>query len=55
MRQEMIHCTLTGARSIAEIDANFTAATTRVPDSFWAEMEALDLNGIWEAGERQAE
>jgi aryl-alcohol dehydrogenase-like predicted oxidoreductase len=54
MRQEMIHCTLTGAKNIAEIDANFTAATTPLPEAIWSELEALDLNGMWEAGEQRA-
>ena len=52
MRQEMIDCTLTGAKNIAEIDANFTAATTPLPDSIWPELEALNLDGIWRAGEQ---
>lgn len=55
MRQEMIHCTLTGAKNIAEIDANFTAATTALPESIWSELELLDLDGMWRAGEQQAE
>ena len=54
MRQEMIHCTLTGAKNIAEIDANFTAATRPLPESIWSELEALDLDGMWRAGEQQA-
>ena len=54
MRQEMIDCTLTGAKNKAEVDANFTAATTPLPDDIWEELAALDLNSIWEAGEKSA-
>ena len=55
MRQEMIDCTLTGAKNIAEIDANFTAATTPLPESIWPELAALDLNAMWLRGEQQAQ
>lgn len=55
MRQEMIHCTLTGAKNRQEIDANFTAATEPLPESIWKELDALNLNAIWEAGEAKAE
>lgn len=55
MRQDMIDCTLTGARNIAEIDANFSAALTPLPDSIWPKLDALNLNAIWEAGEQQAQ
>ena len=54
IRQEMIDCTLTGAKNIAEIDANFTAAMTPLPESIWSDLEALDLHSMWEAGERRA-
>lgn len=54
MRQELIHCTLTGAKNKAEIDANFTAATTPLPDSVWDELDALNLSAMWEAGEAEA-
>ena len=54
MRQEMIDCTLTGAKNIEEIDANFTAATTPLPDDIWDELAELDLSSIWESGEKQA-
>lgn len=51
MRQEMIDCTLTGAKNKAEIDANFSAALTPLPNSIWPELDALDLNAMWVAGE----
>ncbi len=52
MRQELIGCTLTGAKNIAEIDANFGSALTPLPDYIWDELDALNLNAIWEAGEK---
>lgn len=55
MRQEMIHCTLTGAKNKAQIDENFSAATTPLPDSVWDELEALNLSAMWEAGEAAAQ
>ena len=55
MRQAMIDCTLTGAKNIAEIDANFTAATTPLPESIWPELDALDLDGMWDKGEKEAQ
>ena len=51
MRQELIHCTLTGAKNKAQVDQNFAAATTPLPDSIWDELDALNLSAIWEAGE----
>lgn len=54
MRQDMIHCTLTGAKNTAEIDENFAAATMPLPDSIWDELDALNLSAMWEAGEAQA-
>jgi aryl-alcohol dehydrogenase-like predicted oxidoreductase len=54
MRQQLIACTLTGAKNIAEIDANFTAATTPLPDSIWPQLDALNLSQLWERGEQQA-
>ena len=54
MRQAMIDCTLTGAKNIAQIDENFTAATTPLPDSIWDELDALNLSAIWEVGEAAA-
>jgi len=50
MRQELIDCTLTGAKNIAEIDENFGAALQPVPDEIWDELDALNLNDIWEKG-----
>ena len=35
-----------------EIDANFGAALTPLPDFIWDELDALNLNAIWEAGEQ---
>ena len=53
MRQEMIGCTLTGAKNKAEVDANFGAALTPLPETIWDELEALNLNALWEQGEAQ--
>lgn len=53
MRQEMIGCTLTGAKNKAEVDANFGAALTPLPEAIWDELDALNLNALWEQGEAQ--
>ncbi len=55
MRQELIHCTLTGAKNIAEINENFGAALMPLPDEIWDALDALNLSAIWEKGEAEAD
>ena len=43
LRQPLIHCTLTGAKTRAEFMENLRAATTPLPDEVWGELEALEL------------
>jgi len=55
MRQDLIDCTLTGAKNIAEIDANFGAALAPLPDNIWDKLDALNLNALWEQGEAESD
>lgn len=43
LRQPLISCTLSGAGTAAELNQNLRAVSTPLPDSLWAELEALQL------------
>lgn len=43
LRQPLIHCTLTGAKTRAELEENLHAATTPLPEGTWDELAALNL------------
>jgi aryl-alcohol dehydrogenase-like predicted oxidoreductase len=43
LRQPLIHCTLTGAKTRAELEENLEAATAPLPESIWDELAALNL------------
>jgi aryl-alcohol dehydrogenase-like predicted oxidoreductase len=43
LRQTLIHCTLTGARTTAQLEQNLRAATTPLPEEIWDELVALGL------------
>ncbi len=43
LRQPLIHCTLTGAGTRAELEQNLEAATTPLPEAIWDELAALNL------------
>jgi aryl-alcohol dehydrogenase-like predicted oxidoreductase len=43
LRQPLIHCTLSGAKTRSEFAANLEAATMPLPDGIWAELEDLQL------------
>ncbi|MBV9471065.1 MAG: aldo/keto reductase [Abitibacteriaceae bacterium] len=43
LRQPLIHCTLTGAKTRAELEQNLEAATIPLPENVWEELEALNL------------
>lgn len=43
LRQPQIDCTLTGAKSRAELEANIEAATVPLPAGIWDEIAALNL------------
>lgn len=45
LRQPLIHCTLTSARTRAELEENLHAATTPLPEDVWDELAALDFGG----------
>ena len=44
MDQPLIDCTLTGARTQSELEANLRAATMELPDELWNQLAALDIN-----------
>lgn len=44
LRQPLIHCTLTGAKTRQELEQNLEAATTPLPDNIWEELEASNLS-----------
>ena len=48
LRQPLVHCTLTGARSRGQILQNLQAATTPLPEEIWEELAALELPGLSE-------
>jgi aryl-alcohol dehydrogenase-like predicted oxidoreductase len=39
LRQPLIHTNLTGSKNAAEVEQNFAAATTPVPEEVWAQLE----------------
>ncbi|MDQ2731813.1 MAG: aldo/keto reductase [Armatimonadota bacterium] len=41
LRQPLIHCTLTGARSREELEENLEAATYPLPEGLWEELEGV--------------
>jgi aryl-alcohol dehydrogenase-like predicted oxidoreductase len=43
LRQPLIDCTLSGAKSVAELAQNLEAARTPLPESIWADLDALNL------------
>lgn len=43
IRQPLIHCTLTGAKSREELEQNIHAATTSLPASIWEDLAALGI------------
>jgi D-threo-aldose 1-dehydrogenase len=43
LRQPLIHCTLTGAKTKGEIAQDLEAATTPLPPGIWDELAALRL------------
>jgi aryl-alcohol dehydrogenase-like predicted oxidoreductase len=43
LRQPLIHCTLTGAKTPAELEENLLGIATQLPDSLWDELAALGL------------
>lgn len=43
IRQTLIHCTLTGAKTRAELEENLLAAITPLPEAIWDELDALGL------------
>ena len=38
LRQPLIHMSLTGSKDAAEVEQNFAAATTPVPDEIWEQL-----------------
>ncbi|MBW3623638.1 MAG: aldo/keto reductase, partial [Armatimonadetes bacterium] len=51
IRQPLVHCTLSGAKTPEELDANLRGATLELPEGIWEELEALNLT----AGQAQEE
>lgn len=45
VRQPLIACTLTGAKTRAELEQNLRGATDPLPESIWQELAALGLDG----------
>jgi aryl-alcohol dehydrogenase-like predicted oxidoreductase len=43
VRQHLIHCTLTGAKTRAELEHNLGAATTPLPTDVWDELSEVDF------------
>ena len=43
MRQSLIHCTLTGVRTRAEMEENLRGATMPLPDDIWGELAELGI------------
>jgi aryl-alcohol dehydrogenase-like predicted oxidoreductase len=43
LRQPLIGCTLTGAKTPGELEQNLRGTTTPLPESVWTELEALNL------------
>ena len=43
LRQPLIACTLTGAKSAAELQANLAAISEPLPDNIWDDLAALGL------------
>ncbi len=43
LRQPLIHCTLSGAKTRAELETNLRAATMQLPDGVWEELAALGI------------
>lgn len=48
LRQPLIQCTLTGAKTRAELAENLKAATTTLPETIWDELAALNLTAWME-------
>jgi aryl-alcohol dehydrogenase-like predicted oxidoreductase len=46
MRQPLIDCTLTGARTRAQLEMNLRAATTPLPEAIWDELAVLNLPSL---------
>jgi aryl-alcohol dehydrogenase-like predicted oxidoreductase len=43
LRQPLIDCTLTGARTRAQLEMNLRGAATPLPKSIWEELAVLNL------------
>lgn len=43
LRQPLVHCTLTGAKTVREIEQDLKAATMPLPDGLWDELAALHV------------
>ena len=41
LRQPLIHINLTGSKNVAEVEQNFAAATTPVPEEVWTALQGL--------------
>ena len=41
LRQPLIHMSLTGSKDAAEVEQNFAAATTPVPEEIWEQLAAV--------------
>jgi aryl-alcohol dehydrogenase-like predicted oxidoreductase len=50
LRQPLIHCTLVGAKTPAELEENLQAATTPLPETIWEDLALLNLTA-WRAAE----
>ena len=53
LRQPLIHCTLNGGKTPAEVEANLKTAATSLPEEIWDELALLNLTA-WQ-NEEQAE
>jgi len=43
VRQTLIHCTLTGAKTARELEENLRGALTQLPDELWHTLDDLGL------------
>jgi len=43
LRQPQLNCTLTGAKSVAELSQNLAAVRTPLPEALWSELQELHL------------
>lgn len=50
LRQPLIDCTLTGAKTRAELEGNLHAASQQLPDDIWDELATLDITHVRYSG-----